>query len=327
MKDLNEHLKTKEFKNVYLLYGEETFLKKTYKKRLAENILDGGNSMNQSYFEGKSISASEIIELAETLPFFAPSRVIVIENSGFFKKTELQLTEYIKDLPETSYIIFVETEVDKRNKMFKTVKDLKTACITEFVKQEERTLIPWVAGILKKDGIQIQANTAKYLLEKVGTDMERLAGELEKLTCYTMGRNEVTIDDVDAICIAHISNHIFDMISAVALKQQKQALDYYYELLALKEAPTRILFLLAKQFRQLANTKQMQIEGVSNKDMASVLGVAPFIVNKLIAQAKHFPQDILRQAIEDAVEYEELVKTGRLTDKLAVELFIVKYTS
>lgn len=327
MKNLNEHIKENKYKNIYLLYGEESYLKKTYKHRLSKGILGSGDAMNRSYFEGKKINSTEIIELADTLPFFADRRVIIIENSGFLKKADLNLVEYISHLPESTHFIFVESEVDKRNKMFKTIKGLEIAYISEFTTQDEKSLMPWMAGILKKEGLQIQEQTAKYILGKVGTDMERIVGELEKLICYTIGRGEITIEDVDAVCITHISNHIFDMIGAVAQKEQKKALDYYYELLALKEAPTRILFLLAKQFRQLSTTKAMLREGSSNKDVATSLGIAPFIVNKLAAQARQFSEETLKKAVEDAVEYEEAVKTGRLADKLAVELFIVKYTN
>ena len=65
---------------------------------------------------------------------------------------------------------------------------------------------------------------------------------MEKLFSYTLGRNEITVADIDAICTTQITNKIFDMIEAVATRQQRKALDYYYDLLALKEPPMRILY-------------------------------------------------------------------------------------
>ena len=71
MKSLNEDLKTGQFNKVYLLYGEEAYLKKQYKDKLREGMIPAGDTMNYAYFEGKGINVNEIIDLAETLPFFA----------------------------------------------------------------------------------------------------------------------------------------------------------------------------------------------------------------------------------------------------------------
>ena len=81
--------------------------------------------------------------------------------------------------------------------------------------------------------------------------MENLGQELEKLFCYCMNHTEITATDIDEICTTQIGNHIFDMVDAVAAKEQKKALDYYYDLLTLKEPPMRILYLLTRQFRIL----------------------------------------------------------------------------
>ena len=123
MKSLNEDLKTGKFKQVYLLFGEENYLKKQYKDRLTKALISEEDTMNYAYYEGKGIDVREIIDLAETMPFFSERRLIVIENSGFFKNATPELAEYMKDIPETTYFVFVETELDKRSKLFKAVKD------------------------------------------------------------------------------------------------------------------------------------------------------------------------------------------------------------
>ena len=93
-----------------------------------------------------------------------------------------------------------------------------------------------------------EGRTADYPVDgpvfshEVGEDMENIHGELEKLFCYTLGKQEITIHDIEEICTTHIDNKIFDMVNAVADQKQKQALMYYYDLLALKEPPMRILF-------------------------------------------------------------------------------------
>ena len=325
MKSLNEDLKTGKFKQVYLLFGEENYLKKQYKDRLTKALISEEDTMNYAYYEGKGIDVREIIDLAETMPFFSERRLIVIENSGFFKNATPELAEYMKDIPETTYFVFVETELDKRSKLFKAVKD--KGRIVELARQDEKTLVRWIYGNVKKEGKQITESSIHYLLSKCGTDMENLQKEMEKLFCYTLDKEVIQIEDMDAICTTQITNEIFDMVNAVAEKKQKRALDRYYDLLALKEPAMRILYLLSRQFRLLMEVKEMTGQGYDKKSIASKAGLHPFAVGKYIEQSRRFSKKELRNILEDSVDIEERVKTGRLQDVLAVELFIVKYSS
>ena len=325
MKSLNEDLKTGKFKQVYLLFGEENYLKKQYKDRLTKALISEEDTMNYAYYEGKGIDVREIIDLAETMPFFSERRLIVIENSGFFKNATSELAEYMKDIPETTYFVFVETELDKRSKLFKAVKD--KGRIVELARQDEKTLVRWIYGNVKKEGKQITESSIYYLLSKCGTDMENLQKEMEKLFCYTLDKEVIQIEDIDTICTTQITNEIFDMVNAVAEKKQKRALDRYYDLLALKEPAMRILYLLSRQFRLLMEVKEMTGQGYDKKSIASKSGLHPFAVGKYIEQSRRFSKKELRNILEDSVDIEERVKTGRLQDVLAVELFIVKYSS
>ena len=102
---MNEDLKTGNFKQIYLLYGEEGYLKKQYKERFVKAMLPEGDTMNYACYEGKSTDVKEVIDLAETMPFFAERRLIVFENTGFFKSAGSELADYIKDMPGTTYFI------------------------------------------------------------------------------------------------------------------------------------------------------------------------------------------------------------------------------
>lgn len=325
MKSLNEDLKTGQFRQIYLLYGEENYLKKQYKDRFTKAMLPDEDTMNYAYFEGKGIDIKAVIDLAETLPFFADRRLLVFENTGFFKSAGADLADYIKDVPETTYFIFVENEVDKRSKMYKAVK--AKGHVVELPFQDETTLKKWILGQVRRENKQISESTVLYLLNKVGTDMGNLQKELEKLFCYTLDKAGITPEDVDAVCVTQISNHIFDMVNAVADKQQERALHLYYELLALKEPPMRILFLMTRQYRILYQVKALLKKNYGRKEIASKAGLHPFAAGKYIEQARYFHSRELRSIMEDSAETEESVKTGRLTDILAVELFIVKYSS
>ena len=303
LKNIQEDIKTGKFKQAYLLYGEEAYLKQQYKRNLVKALNPDDDTMN----------------------FFAERRVVLLEDTGFFKNKCEELADYMKALPDYLYLVFCESEVDKRSRMYKAVK----ACgsIGEFKQQDEKTLMRWAAGILGKNGRRITQKDVELLLTMTGTDMGNIRMELEKLISYTVGRDVVTAADIQAVCTTQTTNKIFDMVRAVTEKNQKRALDLYYDLLTLREPPMRILFLLAKQFRQICLTKKMSQEGLSQTEIASKLGVPSFVVRNLASCARSYTVEELENAVRDFVDAEEAVKTGTLGDVLSVELLIVKYSS
>lgn len=324
MQRLNEDIKTGQFRQMYLLYGEEAYLRKQYKDRL-KNAIIGEDTMNYHYYEGKNISVGEIIDLAETLPFFAERRLIVLENSGLFKSGGEELSKYLTSPAKSAYFLFVETETDKRSKMYKTVQ--AKGCAVEFGIQEEAVLKRWILGMMKKEGKNISQSALNYLLEMTGTDMENIRGETEKLFCYCLDKDFIEIKDIEAVCTKRISSHVFDMVGAIADKKQKQALTLYYELLALKEPPMRILFLIARQFNLLMQVKALHGKGFPNKAIGEKVGLPGFIAGKYVTQASRFTKEELRNAVEACVEAEEAIKTGKMNDNMSVELLLVKYSS
>lgn len=325
MKMLAEDIKNGSFKTSYLLYGEEAYLRNQYKNKLKNALVNPDDTMNFSRFEGKSIDPAEIISLADTLPFFAERRLILIEDSGFFKNKCDELADYLPSLPETTCLLFAETEVDKRNRLYKAVQ--KYGRVTEFQSQDERTLMRWILGTLKKENKKITEDTLRHFLERTGSDMENIHMELEKLLSYTEGRDVITSEDVEEICTMQTTGQIFEMIRAIAEKKQRLALDLYYDLLALKEPPMRILFLIARQFNQLLLVKSLAAKGMDRSSIASKAQVVPFIAGRLTTQARSFTLEQLKNAVKDCVDAEEAVKTGRMTDILSVELLIVKYSA
>lgn len=321
MQRINEDIKSGNFHQIYLLYGEERYLRRQYRDRLKEAMGGTDGDMNTHFYEGKGVPVGEIIDLAETMPFLAERRVIFIENSGLFKAGGEQLAEYLVSPNNTAYFVFTESEVDKRSKLYKTVK--AGGLEVEFGEQDDNTLKRWAAGILKKEGKRISENTMQLFLTKTGADMENIHMELEKLICYCMDRDTVTDEDVEAVCSVRISNHIFDMINAIADKQRKKALTLYYDLLALKEPPMRILFLIGRQCNLLLQVKAMKARGMDNKFIGSKTGLPPFIAGKYVTQAARFKSSDLKKALVRCVDAEEAVKKGRLNDIMSVEILIM----
>ena len=206
--------------------------------------------------------------------------------------------------------------------MFKKVKELGYAA--ELARQDARQLASWAGGILAKEGRKITGHTMELFLAKTGDDMEHIRMELEKLISYTVGREVITDQDVEEICTVHVTGKIFDMVAAIVNRQPKKAMDLYEDLLTLKEPPMRILFLIARQFNQLLQVKELMDQGNDKSTIASKLKIQPFVAGKLMPQARSFSREQILSFVELCVDTEEAVKTGRLGDRLAVELLITK---
>ena len=326
MKRIAQDIKSGQFSRLYLLYGEEAYLRRQYRDNLRKALVPEEDTMNCSVYSGKDINVNEVVDLAGTMPFFADRRVIIVENSGWFKSGNDQIAMLVKTLSDTTCMIFVEEEVDKRSKLFKAVTANGYAANCEM--QDEAMLKKWIMGLLKKENKSITPDGLNPLLDRTGTNMENIRREVEKLVCYKYYEEGITAADVEELCIVQIQNQIFDMVEAVAQKKQKQALNLYYNLLALKEAPMKILALIARQFHMLLQVKEMKSKGYQESDIARQTGLNPyFLKKKYIPQAAQFKQPQLEAALRTCVEAEENVKTGRMPDVLSVELIIVSLST
>lgn len=323
MKFIKEHIKTGKFKPLYLLYGTEEYLKKLYRDKLKTAILDNTDEMNYSYFEGKDVDVKKVAEIVHTLPFFSDRRLVIIENSGLFK-TQNELSTALSDMPESTIVVFVETEVDKRSKLFKLVKDQGT--VSEMNGLDEKNLKLFAASLLQQAGKKATESTIGYLLDKTGSDMANIQNEIEKIIGYAMNRDMVTTEDIDAVVSTQIEGKIFQMIDAIGSKQQQNALSLYYNLLSVREKPMSILFLITRHFNILLQIKDLAGKGYGGSEIASIVGVPPFAVGKYTAQSRNFSTSRLKKALEFAADIEEQVKNGRMVDQIGVELLIITFS-
>ena len=180
----------------------------------------------------------------------------------------------------------------------------------------------WVASLLKREERKITEATVEFLLEQVGTDMAKLQNELEKLVCYTMGRDTITVEDIKQVCSEQLTGKIFAMTEAMAQGRKKQALELYYDLIALQEKPMGILYMIQRQFHFLLIVKEMKRNRADKGSIASAIGVPPFAVQKYMSQADRFRTEDLKKLLDYSLTLEKDVKSGNLKEQLAVELLL-----
>lgn len=319
MHRIKEDIKSRQFARCYLLYGEEDYLKTLYKNQLKKAVLTDSSDMNYSYFEGKGISMTALNDAAQTLPFFSDYRFLLVENSGLFK-SQNELADLIKDFPASTVTVFVEQEIDKRNRLYKAVSSIGTIC--EMNGLDEKNLKFWAASLLQKAGKKIRESDLMYLFEKSGTDMELLSREIEKLLSFTGDRDIVTREDIDRICTTQVTSRIFAMIDALAVGNTASALKLYHDLLSNREKPLSILYLISRHFNILLQIKEAQALRTDDKTAAANAGIPPFSVRKYRSQSHNFTESQLKDLLDFCLRLENDIKTGQLNEQLAVELLL-----
>lgn len=328
-------LSSKEYKNAYLLYGSEGYLRNYYKKALKVALVNEGDNLNYSYFEGTGTNPSEVAGLLSTMPFMAEHRVIIVENSGWMAKFsgeegeekssgdgKLSLViEGIKNIPEDVIIIFVEEKADKRSKLYKAITSKGVA--EEFGEQQDETLARWLINQAKAAGKSMDPATAMYLVSECGKDMFLLEKEIEKLMAWCLDRPGITREDVDTVCTHQVNNKIFDMVTAIAMHRQKEALAMYYDLLVLRESPFHILTLLVRQYTRMLAVKDAMLKKIPLASLAGRLEMQDWLVKKIGEQTRNISLKEIRRNLEACAKADEDIKSGNLTDSMSLELLIV----
>lgn len=324
MKTIREHIKNGSFAPCYLLFGKEKYLIQLTESKLVNAIIQDGDTMNFNQYRNSGIDITEVMSVADTVPFFAEKRLILLKDSGLFKG-KCALASYLSEMPETTVILFDESEVDRSSELYAAVKECGYVCEINGMSEEELRL--FIGSFFKKEHLGITASDADFLTERAGTDMNRLTAEMEKLSAYCHGNSAVTREDI-LKCVSPVpEGQIFAMMDAIVNDDRKKAVELYTELLAAQEKPLRILYMLTNNFYNFYKVLCLADVGISADEIASRLGMRPFAVKKFMRRKKGWSFQKVLEAVEDGNDMERRVKSGDLEEHMAVESFLFRYTT
>lgn len=334
---LKDELKKNIIRNLYLFYGPEEYLKKTYLESLEEKLLDKKfRTVNRIVLEGKA-DPNRIIDACETLPMFSGKKLVVVKDSNLFKAKKKAgqpgetadskkdtLQEYLKDVPSHTCLVFYEAEIDGRLKIADTVK--KFGLAVEFGLQKPQDLVIWVARTFKSLGKDIDQQAASYIVDASDLDMSGIMNEIDKINSYAGERSKIVLTDVASVCTRSLKSRIFDLTDAIADKNGLPALKILNDLITMKEPVPKILYMIARQFRQIIEMKYLKAKGASSSEAASRLGITPYAVGKISKQADKFDEASLKKALLTCLELDEAIKSGRMEDRAAAEILIAYFS-
>ena len=328
MKELQQDIANKTFSPLYLLFGDERYLVRLYEGRLREAVVEPPFAdMNLDVFEGRGVTAEQIEVRAETLPFMSQRRLLIVRESGLFavgrKDESERIAEFFKHLSPDTVLVFVESDVDKRSKAYKSAA--KNGRAVEFATPDEKTLTAWVTRLFKENGKSIAPTDAARLLRYAAFDMHAAVGEVAKLSAYVGRGAQVTTADIEAVCVKSAEVRIFELVDAVAAKNAPRALECLDNLLAAGESPLMVLVMIARQFRIILMCKECADNGLGTDATVAATGLRGFMVSAARKQGKLFDETALLNAIHDCADTDHRIKSGRVSDRLGIEMLIVKH--
>lgn len=335
--ELEKDLKNGKLNSLYLLYGEEVFLLESNLKKIKKlfgEIVPGIN-----YVQIDDTNIDNLISDIETPSFGYEKKLIVVKNSGLFKKegkrksakiSELKdkVFEYFKknmsEIKDYNVVVFVEEEIEK-NALYKIID--KDGIVCNFEKQKPADIIKRLKAIFNAYKVNIDNETLKYLIEECGTSMQDLINESRKLIEYAGKNGTIKKEDIDLLCIKQIEAVIFTLTDSLGKKDIASAMQTLRNLIYNKEPIQKILITLYNHFKRLYFTK-IAIE--QNMNLTEALNLKPnqmFLASKYKAQASYFKTDELKKILEELILLDQNSKIGLIDLNIGLESILAKYCS
>lgn len=332
--DLTKRLKELGIESVYLLFGEEKLLinqavETIRSKAIPPELMD----FNYEVLPGDKATGKQIVDLANTMPFMAERRVLVVDQPVMLSTTgkgeggkgddEVLLAYLDNPNPYCTLIFKCDDKVDKRKKLYKQLNSKAVA--VEFALLKGGQLEGWINEYVAGQSKTIDRPALGYLSAMGSYTLEILANELDKVMLYAGDQQRISLTMVQNIVTKTVEANIFDLIDAIGEKKGRKAIGLLQDTLYLGEAPLKILALLVRRFRQLLIVKDLKAKGQGEKELREKLKLPPFVISKSLRQAGGFSVKQLSYILEQLLLAEVELKSssvdgGRLLERLVIDL-------
>lgn len=319
-KEFTQAIRDGKVGGVYLFEGPEENIKAAALAQLRKALLpEGLEELNETVLDAPATDA--VIAAAETLPFLADKRLIVVrEHPALTGRGEGddRLRDYMAHVPESAVLVFlVRGKADARKKLYTAIK--KHGSIVSFQPLTDAELNDWIRRTFASLGKDCSPQTASLLAFTVGGGTALMRQEIDKLAALAGDRTAITDEDVRQVATRSIECTVFEMVDAVVARQEGKAFGLLRDMLTAGEQRLGILAMLLRQYRLLQHVKIMQYEKKSPQEIKNNLGIAPFAAERCIRQASAYTGGEVRQAVDICLSTEMGVKSGQYNDDGALE--------
>ena len=325
----------------YLLHGEDEYRRSLELEKMKSKLGDEtALTLNTTELSGSTLTLDQLIFACDSLPFLADKRLIIVhglaarlerksgepeEDSQADATFVQRLEEYLRTLPETARLVFLENrQIKAPNPLWKMVSQSEHGYEHHFAPLRDNELSRWIAQRAEEKGAKIDRAALQLLAAHVGNDLRLLDQEIGKLLTYTGSERPVTSDDVRLLVSYVREASIFDLVDALGLRDTRQAMQLTEQLLDDGQHPLYIQHMITRQFRILLQIKELLVKGTAREDISALLGLHPYPLRKALAQAPNFSIAQLEDILRRLLELDAAVKSGEMEERLALELFVTE---
>jgi DNA polymerase-3 subunit delta len=293
-----------------LVYGEEGYLVERAVRLVTDAVVPReSRDFNLSVVYGRELKGHEVIEQARTLPVFASRRLVVIRNVHEAPADQLEaLAGYLDEAVPETVLLATAVSIDKRRRFFQ--KFDQAGELVEFRRLYENQLPQFIRDRAKESGLTFTAAALKLFCRRVGNNLAEVMAELDKLASYVGAHDFIEEPDVAAVVSDTRVESVFAMTDAIGAGECALSLRLLHRLLDDGQPPLVVLSMLTRHFRQLWKARELLTQGVAQKDLPRRIGINPYFLNGMLAQAKRCDDERLREAFPRFLAVDLALKSG-----------------
>ncbi|MEG0841866.1 MAG: DNA polymerase III subunit delta [Erysipelotrichaceae bacterium] len=311
----------------YVLYGEERCLLQEAMNKIVVDEVGNSDEMNTVSYNAQNCSIQEILDDAQTIPFFADKKVVIVLNANFLSgnnDTEIDtapLEKYLENSLASTVLILVGyfSKLDSRKKLVKLVQ--KRCRVMSFPRLDEFGKHRFIKEEINKRNIKITKEAMDDLCNRVLSDIGTIRNELDKLALL---EKTIQVEDVDALVTRPLEEDVFQMVNAVVRKDLTTSFKIWNDLCILNKDAVFLTALLASQFRFLYQVKCLQVQGKRESDIVSILKAHPYRVKMSLQSVDYLSINELLSVLNQIAQLDQDMKSGKIEKKLGFEMFLIR---
>lgn len=332
-KALKEQIKKEDFSRAYFIYGDEDYLKEFYVNKLTKKLVsDTFEDFNLHRFDGGDHSVDDILKDADLLPMMGGCNLILSCDYPFDKSEKdcKLIKEYLKDIPDTTVLVFWYNSVKpdiKKSARWKGVEAAfaKYGSSIEFKLKTEPELVKLLISACKKRSAELSPNNARYLISVSGSEIKTLLNEAQKLSAYADG-GEITKEGIDRLAVKSLQARVYDLSNAVVRGNYDRAYSVLDSLFAAKEDPIKVLSAVSGCYVDMYRVKCAKIAGKPFDDVAKYYNYSgrEFALKNASRDCAGLSVEQLRKAVDVIMSADNAMKSTSANERLILEEMLVK---
>lgn len=331
--ELRKQLKKDDIKPVYLLFGEETFLRDLAAETIFKKAC-GEEQTDKHIFDLAKDSIEEAITVAKTLPLPFNRKTLVkitgvrisSTKENINEKDEVILKSYLQNPSQESIVVFVADEFNQSQKIAKMF--IENAVVVEFKYLQGAQLRDQIQKKLNSLRVRAKPRAIDLLIQRTGNSLREIYLECEKLALAVYGneKNLITYELVEQLVPDRLVPDNFALANYLLERNREKALETLRKLLREGVEPTMLLGLIASSFRRLFLTKEMMKKGVDRSEILKTARIPFNFQEEFFRIARRSDVEWLRKTLIKISEIDFAVKSSIATPQLQLEVLIIELT-